>query len=112
MGVLIIIAIGIALMIVPVMIGARLVGADNTGFGAAFIAVVALFILSALIEHFIPSNNLGIVLQIAGGAAVLAGILGTTFLRGLVVSAVVVAIQLIVVLLLVGGMLGYGAAMG
>lgn len=104
-----VIALAILLTIVPVMIGARLVNAQNTGFGAAFMAMVALFVLSAVIGLFVPSENLGIALSIAGGAALFAGILGTTFLRGLVVSIVVVAIQTIVIFVLIGGMMGFEA---
>ena len=95
--------------VVPVMIGARLVNARNTGFAAAFMAVAALFVLSAVIGLFVPSENLSIALSIAGGAALFAAILGTTFLRGLVVSIVVVAIQTIVIFALIGGMMGFEA---
>jgi hypothetical protein len=91
-------ALAVAL-VVPVMFGARLVGARNTGFGSALIAVVILAVVSAVIEGFVANDLLAIVAMAAIGAMVLAGILGTTFLRGLAISVIATIIQVGVILL-------------
>jgi len=87
-------------LVVPVMFGARLVGARNTGFGSALLAVVILAALSAVIEGFVANDLVAIVAMAAIGAMVLAGILGTTFLRGLAISVIATIIQVGVILLL------------
>lgn len=99
---LLIIALLVALTVVPVMVGARVMRADNTGFGTALFAVVLLAALSAAIEYFIANQALAFLVAVAGGAAILAGVLRTTLLRGLAVSVIVVGVQLLVLLVAAG----------
>jgi len=89
-------------LVAPIMIGARIVNARNTGFGSALLAVVILAALSAAIDGFVNDDIVAVVVMAAVGAMVLAGVLGTTFLRGLAVSVIATAIQLGVILLLAG----------
>lgn len=103
---LIIIAVLVAITVAPVMIGARIVGANNTGFGSALLAVVMLGAVSVGVDHFIGNRVLAFVVSATAGALLLAGILGTTFLRGLAVSAIVTVIQIAVMLVVVGALIG------
>ena len=100
------IALLLAVTVVPVMIGARIVKAKNTGFGAALFAIILLTALSAAVEHFFSSQGIAFIVSAFGGAAILAGTLGTTFLRGLVVSVIVVAVQFAVILGVAGTAFG------
>ena len=100
MEILIVFAVLAVALVVPVMFGARLVGARNTGFGSALLAVVILAVLSAVIDGFVANDLVAIVAMAAIGAMVLAGILGTTFLRGLAISVIATIIQVGVILLL------------
>ena len=100
MEILIVFVVLAVALVVPVMFGARLVGARNTGFGSALLAVVILAALSAVIDGFVANDLVAIVAMAAIGAMVLAGILGTTFLRGLAISVIATIIQVGVILLL------------
>ena len=100
MEILIVFAVLAVALVVPVMFGARLVGARKTGFGSALLAVVILAALSAVIDGFVANDLVAIVAMAAIGAMVLAGILGTTFLRGLAISVIATIIQVGVILLL------------
>jgi hypothetical protein len=109
MAFLITILLLVGLTVLPVMIGARMVKAQNTGFGSALLAIIALAALSAAIDHFVESEVVAFIAAIAGGAILLAVVLGTTFLRGLAVSVIVVAIQFAILLALAGGLFGVAA---
>jgi len=106
---LLVIALLIGLTVIPVMVGARVVKSQNTGFVSALLAVLALSALSAAIEYFVGSELIAFIASAAGGAVILAGILGTSFLRGLAVSIIVVAIQFAIILAVAGGLLGVAA---
>ena len=103
-------AILAVVLVIPIMIGARLVGARNTGFGSALLAVVIVAGLSAVIDSTITSDVVAFVAAAVVGAFVLSGILGTTFFRGLAVSVIAAIIQVVVMLLFAGAILGSGAA--
>ncbi|MGB5578370.1 MAG: hypothetical protein WBM88_13265 [Woeseiaceae bacterium] len=106
MEILIVFAVLAVALVAPVMLGARLVNARNTGFGSAVLAVVILAALSSGIEGFVANKLVAIVAMVTLGAMVLAGILGTTFLRGLAVSAIATIIQVGVILLLAVAVFG------
>jgi hypothetical protein len=98
----------IVVTVVPVMLGARFVGAQNTGFGSALFAVVVIGLVSAAIDWMLPStsNAVRVVVSTAVGAALFAGVLGTTFLRGLAISAIAMVIRTVLVFVLVGALAG------
>lgn len=96
-------------LVVPIMIGARIVGATNTGFGHALLAVICLAVVGVILEGFVGNEIVGFVVSAAVGGAILAGLLGTTFWRGLGISVIAAAIQIGVVLLL-AAIVGIGAA--
>ena len=109
MEIVIVFAVLAVALVVPIMIGARLVNARNTGFGSALLAVVILAALSAAIDGLVADDLVAFVVMAVAGAMVLAGVLGTTFLRGLAVSVIAAMIQFGVILLLAGAVGGSGA---
>ena len=106
----IVFAVLAVVLVIPIMIGARLVGAKNTGFGSALLAVVIIAGISAAIEIFVVNDIVAFITAVAVGALVLSGILGTTFFRGLAVSVIATIIQVVVILVFAGAILGSGAA--
>lgn len=96
-------------LVIPIMLGARIVGARNTGFGSALLAVVILAAFSAAVENFVANDIVAFVVAAVIGAIVLAGVLGTTFYRGLAVSVIAAIIQAVAILVIASTM-GGGAA--
>ena len=106
MEVLVLFAVLAVVLVVPVMFGARLVDARNKGFGSALLAVLVLAALSAVINGAVANDLVAIFAMAILGALALAGILGTTFLRGLAVSVIASIIQFGVVFLLALAVVG------
>lgn len=106
MEVLILFAVLAVVLVVPVMFGARLVDARNKGFGSALLAVLVLAALSAVINGAVANDLVAIFAMAILGALALAGILGTTFLRGLAVSVIASIIQFGVAFLLALAVVG------
>ena len=96
-------------LVVPIMIGARLVDARNTGFGSALLAVVVLAVISAAIDGFVADDLVAFIATAAIGAMVLAGVLGTTFFRGLAISVIAAIIQIVVMIVFAAAVVGSGA---
>lgn len=103
---LILFAVMVIVLVVPVMLGARIVNARNKGFGSALLAVLALAALSAVINGVAANSLVASLVMVILGAVVLASILGTTFLRGLAVSIIASIIQLGVAILLAMAVFG------
>ena len=100
----------LAVTVVPIMIGARIVGAKNTGFGSAFFAVIMLTVLSIVVTKFIPNPVLAFIASAAGGGFFLAGVLGTTFWKGILVSIIAVAVQVAILFMFAGAIFGGSTA--
>ena len=83
------------ILVVPVMLGARLVGAQRTGFGAALVAVVLQSFLVFAVGHLAP-NILGVLIGFVLGAVLYAYTLGTTVRRGAGISVVSGVISVVV----------------
>jgi len=109
MSFLLVLALLIAVAVVPIMIGARIVKAQHTGFGSALFAVILLSALSLVINKFITNQFLSFVASAAGGGFFLSFVLGTTFWRGIAVSIIAVALQVAFLVFFAGAILG-GAA--
>ena len=90
--------------IIPVMIGARIVGASNTGIGAAVISVIALTLIGVLCDRLIGNQLVNFLVAATLGGWVMSGILGTTFWRAIGVSVIAALIQMVVVVLFFGAM--------
>ncbi len=99
-------AIIVVILVVPVMIGAKVVDARNRTFGYALLAVVIMTIVSMGVSAMIGNEILALVISTAIGAAVIAGVMGTTFLRGLAVSIIAAVIQFLIALLVFGAIMG------
>jgi len=97
--------------VVPVMVGARIVRAQHTGFWRAVLAVILLAMVGAGIGLFVHNRIASGLITALVGAFFLAGILGTTYLRGLAVSLIAAAVQILVLVLLAGALLGGAALM-
>jgi hypothetical protein len=103
---LILFAVIAIVLVVPVMLGARIVNARNRGFGSALLAVLVLAALSAVINGAVANGLIATFAMAILGAVALASILGTTFLRGLAVSIIASIIQFGVVILLAMAVFG------
>ncbi len=105
MSFLIAILVLFAVAIVPIMIGARIVGARNTGVGAALLSVLLLTAISVACGRYVGSELLAFLISAIVGGLLMSVILGTTFWRALGVSVIAAAIQVAVVLLFAGAFL-------
>jgi hypothetical protein len=102
MSFLIVILVLFVVLIFPVMIGARVVKAANTGFGAALLSVLALVVVSAVCNKLFHNQLLNFLATAGIGGAVMASVLGTTFWRAIGVSLIASAIQIGVAMLFLG----------
>jgi hypothetical protein len=89
-------------LVVPVMIGARMVGAEKTGFGSALLAVICLGVLGVIIQKMGLGPVVGFIASAVVGAGLLAFFLGTTFWRGMAVSVLAAVLQIGVFLIAAG----------
>ena len=101
--------IGFVLMVLPLKIAAKAVGAENTGMFACFLALIVASILQAVGSLVPVFGNLVAFLL---GAAGFAGILKTSFVRGIAMAAlhILFSVLLILLIALVLGGLGVLAA--
>ena len=90
----------VAAMVVPVMIAARMVGAERTGFGTALIAVILQAVLSVVVRFAAQDQLLVVVVAIIAGSAIYSFALGTSFLKGFLVSIIATVIGLVLIVLL------------
>lgn len=94
------------LLALPVMIAARLVKAQQRGFGAAFMSAFLGFLFDGLIQAYTSNAWLGLAVSFLIFPFFFMLVLGTTLLRGLLVSLCVMpllALLLAVVLFALGG---------
>ena len=101
-GLLIALAVVALILVVPVMIGARMVGAEKTNFGAALLAVILLTVLAVIVQKLGFGPFVGFVVTAVVGAGLLAFLLGTTFWRGMAVSVIASVVQIGALLVLAG----------
>lgn len=100
--IILLVVIIVALIVFPVMLSARVLGAAKASFGAALLAVIAQVILSALTRHFAPSQFIAICIMAIGGSAIYAYVLDTTLLRGFFISILATVITVIAIIVLRG----------
>src|SRR5262245_16546139 len=103
-AVLLMLVVFALIMVVPIMIGARMVGAEKTNFGAALIAVILLAVVGVILQKLGVGRVVGFFAATIIGAGVLAMVLGTTYLRGLIVSGTAAAVQVALALVAVGSL--------
>ena len=100
----------IAVIVVPVMLAARLVGAGKAGFGSVLFAVFLQICLSAATHYFVSSRVIIAVIAIVVGSAIYAFVLDTTWLRGFGISILSTVIAVVVVILLATTLAGFAPA--
>lgn len=105
LGLLLFLLLLAAVTVFPVMIAAKIVGAKNTDFAHALLALFLQGVLSAVLHAIIFRPLLAGLLSLLLGPAIYAAVLKTTYLRGLAISFLFVLIVMIFVLLL-GPMMG------
>jgi hypothetical protein len=101
-------AIIVIIIIYPVMLAARLVGAGKTGFGSAVFSVFLQACLSLVIRLFIASELVAVLIAIIGGSLIYSMALETTILRGFAVSILAVTIAVVAVVLFAGSLSIFG----
>jgi len=95
-------AIIFIIIIYPVMLAARLVGAGKTGFGSVVFSLFLLVIAGILIRLFV-SNEIGVgLITIPVGSIIYSFALDTTILRGFVISVLAVLIVVVAFIALSG----------
>ncbi len=90
----------IAIVVLPVKLAAGFVGAERTGFGSALLAAVLQFVLVAIVRLLMPDGLAEIVAALIVGSIVYAYVLGTSVIKGFIISIVATVIALISVLML------------
>jgi hypothetical protein len=105
-GLLVLAALTVCVGVIPVMVGARIVGAHRNGFWPSLFAVILLVMVGAGVGMFVDNKLASSLITALIGAFFLAGILQTTFLRGLAVSLIAAVVQVVILVLLAGALLG------
>ena len=94
---LVVIALVLAISVIPVKIGASVVGAKRDGLVACFVALV----LASLIGGFAARHfHLGGALSVFAAALVYMLVLDTSYLRGLAVAVIQFALSVVLVIAL------------
>jgi hypothetical protein len=86
----------------PIMIAAKLVGAEKTGFGYCLLAAFMMAVVSTLTDGMLQDELLRFIVNTLLGAIVVMFVLDTSFLKGLCVSILATAIVFVVMLALAG----------
>jgi hypothetical protein len=89
-----------AITVFPIMIAARIVGAQNRSFGHALFALLLQAALSAALQAFVPNQALAGLASLLLGPAIYAMVLNTTYLRSLAISVLFVVIAVVALFLL------------
>ena len=92
----------VAILIFPVMIAARMVGAERPGFGSALLAVFLQACLSAILQAFSTNPIFAVGVAVVGGAAIYAFALSTSLLKGFVISVLATIIAVVFMVLFAG----------
>jgi len=92
------------------MLAAKFVKSPNSGFGTAVVAVLFFFGISVVCDLFIPSEELAWLVSFVLGTFMLASVLDIDLLKALIVSLMILAIQLLVAFVVIGGLFGTAVA--
>ena len=97
--------VALLIIVVPVMIGARIVGARRTGFGICLLALLVSYLIVGFALRLFHGGGLVAVLAAALGYML---ILDTTYLRGLAIALIqnvlTVVFALVAMMLLAGSL--------
>ena len=95
-----------ALVALPVKLGAHVVGADRTGLGWCMFAVFLTMVLQGLAHALL--GKLALSASLFTAMPVYRYVLGTTWPRALGLSAIVLAVYVVLAATVLGSMLGTG----
>ena len=98
--ILIVLAVLLALAIVPVMYTARAVDAQRSSLGTVVFALIVQQAFAKAVEHFVASEPLALTVGFLGAGLLYQFLLGTSFVKGLIVSAVSTAVLVVGALLM------------
>jgi hypothetical protein len=101
-------AIIFIIIIYPIMLAARLVGAGKTGFGSVVFSLFLLAIAGILIRLFITDEIVVGLITIPVGSIIYSFALDTTILRGFAISVLAVLIIVVSVMALAGIFTAFG----
>jgi hypothetical protein len=96
------------IIIYPIMLAARLVGAGKTGFGSVVFSLFLLAIAGILIRLFITDEIVVGLITIPVGSIIYSFALDTTILRGFAISVLAVLIIVVSVMALAGIFTAFG----
>ncbi len=90
----------IVIAVLPVKFAANFVGAERTGFGAVLLAVVLQFVLVTIARVLMPDGLAEILAALLVGSIVYAYALGTSVMKGFIISIIATVIAVIAVIML------------
>lgn len=98
--------ITIVLLVLPLKFAAKLIGAANTGFFSCLFAIIIAALLQFGVNHFFPNldNTYGWLVTVPIAAVAYMLVLGTTFLKGILI-AIVQAILAVLLSMLVASLM-------
>ena len=102
---LLVLVLLVALATIPIMVGARIVKAEHTEFGRAFLVAIVLAVVGVAIGKIVGNAFLGFLVQTAVGGWLISTFMGTTFLRGIAIGVIANVLQLLVVMVFAGAAL-------
>ena len=94
----------VALATVPIMVGARMVNAEHTGFGRALLVAFVLGALGMGVGKVLDNQVLGAIAQVVGGGFLISGLMGTSFPRGIAIGLIATVLQFLVILAFAGAL--------
>lgn len=109
LGHLILFIIAVVIAVLPVMFAARLVGAGRTGFGWSLLAIIFQGIAWSLVQAFVATPIVALIVAVVVGSAVYAFILDTSWLKGLLIGIIAMIIGVVVFVVLASFFLAAGS---
>ncbi len=103
MGLLVFFVLLIVFTIIPIMVAARILKAEKTGFLACFIAAISSLFISLIAIFLIPSQLLSFVFSTLIIALCFSFILGASYIKSVFIALLALAFQIAVALLLGAG---------
>ncbi len=103
LSLLFVVAFVTVVVVVPIYVAAKLVGAKNVGFGSSFLAALLTGLLTGTTQTVAGQDStIGGFIQFLGCGAIYAYVLGTSFVRGLIISVLVIGLTIGIILLMGG----------
>lgn len=93
------------------MFGARILGAERQGYGAALLVTVLSAVIGFILEKLVPNDTLSMIIGFVLSTVITAKVLGTSFLKAFFISVLsgLLLAGLIFLVALVGGIAIFGS---